>query len=541
MLRGARATAGHLLTSGEGILLGRLLSLKGSAGRLWVRLVARKGALFRRDSLAFDDVPDPDLALDELQDLDLVHRSIPWSQRLKLLRVPELKGLLRGLGLPVSGRRDDLLERLLPIPQPDRVGVWRVSGGALLRRLERVWFRSSWRVRSSLLLERIGQVQWVDHPITAPVSAFACRKDWRDFETAVSGLETPAALLSAIQTSQPRGIAFRGLDPRPRRAKQLIEQLRELEREGETQACIQAYQALLHAGVRRPGVVVQRLAQCLGKAERPAQAAELCMAWRDRVALEQQPALERAGRRLAKKGGVRWRPMAPLQCAPVRDLVLEMRPGRPRPRWGPALEGIEAAVERHCAGQQVIQAENGLWTTLFGLLFFDLFWMPVPGMLPVPGMDGPLDLGSSVFVAHRAQAFQDRLDALADGQGAEILARHHAQGAGAQLRGVIWGLAELPVLQAVVRGAGPGLVPVMERLGREGWSARRGLPDLVFVPGAPGAVTDAFPSKLTGELLCVEVKGPTDSLRDGQAVWHDRLLRAGLRVEVWRVRAAKGH
>ncbi|MFT5586551.1 MAG: hypothetical protein ACI9VR_004150 [Cognaticolwellia sp.] len=523
-------------------MLTRLLALNGQPGRLWVRLVARRGSLFRRDSLDFDDVPEPGQALAELESLDLVHRGIPWSQRLSLLRVPELKVLLREQGLPLSGRRHLLVERLLPTPVPDRVGVWRVSGGALLERLERVWFRSGWRDRSSLLLERIGQVQWVEHPITAPVPAFACRRDWRDFESATSGTESPGALLAAVQGAAPRGIAFRGLDPRPKRARQLIEQLRELERTGETQACVQAYQALLDAGTRRPGLVVQRLAQCLGKLEQPALGADLCLAWRDRVAPELQPALERAGRRLAKKGGVGWRPMAPLRKAPERDLVLRMQPGRPRPRWGPELEPIEAAVQRHCtgqsvSGQQVLQAENGLWTTLFGLLFFDLFWMPVPGMLPVPGMDGPLDLGSPVFVGHRAQAFQERLDELNAGRGAEILARHHAQGAGAQVRGVIWGLTELPVLQAVVLGAGAGLVPVMERLGREGWSARRGLPDLVFVPGVPGAVPDALPSRLNGDLLCVEVKGPTDSLRDGQAVWHDRLLRAGLQVEVWKVRA----
>lgn len=127
--------------------------------------------------------------------------------------------------------------------------------------------------------------------------------------------------------------------------------------------------------------------------------------------------------------------MAPLRKAHERDLVLEMQPGRPRPRWGPELEPIEAAVQRHCTGQRVLQAENGLWTTLFGLLFFDLFWMPVAGMLPVPGMDGPLDLGSPVFVAHRAQSFQKRLRELTGGKGAEILAKHHAQGAGAQIRG----------------------------------------------------------------------------------------------------------
>lgn len=520
-------------------MLGRLMDLDGPAGRLWVRLVARKGSVFRQDGLAFDDVPDVPGALGELEERDLVHRGIPWPRRLQLLRVPELKALLRTRGQRVSGKRAELVERLLPRPAPDRIGTWRVSGGSFLRRLERVWFRSGWRDRSSLLLERIGQVKWVDHPITPPVPAFETRGAWRDFELALRRLQEPQELLEAVRDSRPRGVAFRGLDARPKRSKQLMEALRELERQGESARCARDYQALLELGVSRPGAVVQRLAQCLDKTGRPGEGAAVCLAWRERVSAENQPALERTGRRLARKAKKGWPPLAPLRKAPERDLVLEMRPGRPRPRWGPQEESIEAAVQRHCAHQQVLRAENGLWTTLFGLLFFDLFWVPVPGMLPVPGMDGPLDLGTPSFVAHREARFQDRLAQLAEGEGARLLAEHHAQADRAQVRGVIWQIAPLEVLQAVVRGAGAGLAPVMARLGREGWSAQRGLPDLVLVPGPGGAVPDLLPSRLRGGLLCVEVKGPTDSLRDAQAVWHDRLLAAGLAVEIWKVRARK--
>lgn len=537
VLRGAQATAGHLLTAGEGILLRRLLALEGPPGRLWVRLVARKGSVFRVDSLSYDDVPNVTAALQELEEMDLVHRGIPWPRRIALLRVPELKTLLRARGQRISGKRAELVERLLPQPEADTVGMRRVSGAHLLRRLERVWFRSAWRDRSSLLLERIGQVKWVDHPITPPVAAFETRAAWRDFELAVSRTQDPGALLESVQNSRPRGVAFRGLDPRPKRSKQLSEALRELERAGETERCVADYRALLEAGVRRPGALVQRLAQCLDKAGQPGEGAALCLRWRGRVSPENQPALERTGRRLARKAQHGWPPMAPLRKAPERDLVLDMKPARPRPRWGPHAESIEAAVQRHCVGQQVLRAENGLWTTLFGLLFFDLFWLPIPGMLPVPGMDGPLDLGTPSFVAHRQQAFEARLEELAKGEGAALLGAHHAAGDGAQVRGVIWQIAPLQVLQEVVRGAGPGLAPIMARLGREGWSAQRGLPDLVLVPGPAGAVADLLPSRLDGRLLCVEVKGPTDSLRDAQAVWHDRLLAAGIAVELWRVRA----
>jgi hypothetical protein len=40
--------------------------------------------------------------------------------------------------------------------------------------------------------------------------------------------------------------------------------------------------------------------------------------------------------------------------------------------------------------------------------------------------------------------------------------------------------------------------------------------------------------------VLVEVKGPGDTVRPGQAVWFDRLIGAGAPVELWRVRARDG-
>ncbi|MBW1877749.1 MAG: VRR-NUC domain-containing protein [Deltaproteobacteria bacterium] len=81
---------------------------------------------------------------------------------------------------------------------------------------------------------------------------------------------------------------------------------------------------------------------------------------------------------------------------------------------------------------------------------------------------------------------------------------------------------------------------ILETLLREGWRAARGLPDLVVLPGPRIRLPGAMPSRLGEGLVLAEVKGPTDSVRDEQAAWFDRLLGAGAKVELWQVSAGRG-
>ena len=64
----------------------------------------------------------------------------------------------------------------------------------------------------------------------------------------------------------------------------------------------------------------------------------------------------------------------------------------------------------------------------------------------------------------------------------------------------------------------------------------RGLPVLLIIPGPAVRLEGCLPTRLDRGGLIVELKGPTDSTRDAQAVWFDRLLVAGARVELWEVR-----
>ena len=82
---------------------------------------------------------------------------------------------------------------------------------------------------------------------------------------------------------------------------------------------------------------------------------------------------------------------------------------------------------------------------------------------------------------------------------------------------------------------GDALATVMEAFVDDWHGARKGLPDLLVLPGRGLRLPDAQPRRLHRGLLLVEVKGPGDTLRPAQRVWLDRLVRAGVQTEVWAI------
>jgi Fanconi-associated nuclease 1 len=195
---------------------------------------------------------------------------------------------------------------------------------------------------------------------------------------------------------------------------------------------------------------------------------------------------------------------------------------------------IEDAVRGVLGSCPVVGGENSIWRTLFGLLFFDLLWLPVPGMLPVEGLDAPLDYGTRHFASARAGLLAARLKDLSEGHGAAIMGAGLGH-RGCSIRGVNWRFSDAELLAVVGALPGPLVAGVLERMAWEGERSWSGLPDLLVLDGGGISIEGAFPARLPGGPLFVEVKGPGDSLRDGQRVWIDRLLALGARVEVWRV------
>ncbi|KAI0957731.1 hypothetical protein AcW1_006029 [Taiwanofungus camphoratus] len=188
-------------------------------------------------------------------------------------------------------------------------------------------------------------------------------------------------------------------------------------------------------------------------------------------------------------------------------------------------------------GYRGFHCEGRIVTTLFGLLFWDIIFAPVPGAFETPFQAAPLDIAEDTFYFSRKDLADRRFEELCAGQAAEIVARVYDEHVekGTWCVGVRWDLFGKEDLLGIARCLGGDALVAICRLLCEDYAGRvDGVPDLVI--WNPEEEQCKF----------VEVKGPGDTLQENQKVWIDVLLQAGTHVEVCHVveqgtqKAAKG-
>lgn len=167
-------------------------------------------------------------------------------------------------------------------------------------------------------------------------------------------------------------------------------------------------------------------------------------------------------------------------------------------------------------------------TTLFGILFWDIIFAPVPGAFETPYQVAPLDIAEDTFYYSRQMIIEDRLDELKGGKAGEIVERICAEHAarGTWCVGVRWDLFQKEDLLQIVKVGrvyfigtlrliaghvgqclGGEALAVICRLLCEDYAARTsGVPDLIVW------------NQETYDCRFVEVKGPGDNLQENQKV-----------------------
>ncbi|XP_061035740.1 fanconi-associated nuclease 1 isoform X2 [Eubalaena glacialis] len=196
-----------------------------------------------------------------------------------------------------------------------------------------------------------------------------------------------------------------------------------------------------------------------------------------------------------------------------------------------SVEELALAHYRRCGFDQGIHGEGSTFSTLYGLLLWDVIFMDgIPDAFRNAYQAAPLDLCTDSFFASRAPAIEARLrqihGAPAESLRAWVAAAWQAQeGRVASL--VSWDrFASLQQAQDLVSClGGPILSGVCRRLAVDFRHCRGGLPDLVVW------------SSQSHHVKLVEVKGPSDRLSQKQMIWLDELHRLGADVEVCHVAA----
>ncbi|KAI1794637.1 VRR-NUC domain-containing protein [Ganoderma leucocontextum] len=177
--------------------------------------------------------------------------------------------------------------------------------------------------------------------------------------------------------------------------------------------------------------------------------------------------------------------------------------------------------EHGCKG---FHCEGRIVTTLFGLLFWDVIFAPIPGAFETSFQSAPLDIVEDTFYYSRQELIDARLEGIRDGKAAEILEQTYDANTNVMCVGVRWDLFQKEDLLGIVRCMDTDVLVAICRLMCEDYGARAaGVPDLIVW------------HEDEGYAKFVEVKGPGDTLQENQKVWIDVLLQAGMPVEVCHV------
>ncbi|KAM0792071.1 hypothetical protein ACM66B_004775 [Microbotryomycetes sp. NB124-2] len=194
--------------------------------------------------------------------------------------------------------------------------------------------------------------------------------------------------------------------------------------------------------------------------------------------------------------------------------------------------GAEVSVEELVLEQYVkegwkgFHSENGILTTIFTLVFWDIVFAPVNGVFETAYQSRPLDLTTDAFAVVRRPMIDERLEAIRQGRAAEFLvqADDRERPLGTFAVGVNWARYSKEDLVEIVECiGGEGLVPIMTMFCEDYENRVGGIPDLCIWKHE--------------DKMCkfVEVKGPGDHLSETQKVWIDVLLNSDVQVELCHV------
>ncbi|SHK19520.1 VRR-NUC domain-containing protein [Halomonas caseinilytica] len=500
-----------LLDDAERGFLATFPRLPVASRALLVRMVMRRGEVFRHSRLEYAEIGALEPALSPLLEAGFVEDDpeCDVGELFRQLRLPELRQALAGeiaaAGLSRSQGKAVLREALEPHltrsrpltewwPEaPDR--LVRLAVMPLCDRLRLMFFGNMRQDWSEFVLAELGVQRFETVPFDAGSRAFGCREEVDDYlalhqlrERLDEG-ECPLELGKRLDEAPPRNAWLAS-----RRARLLVRLGREAERRGNVDAALSYFE---RAGegegrIRRLRLLERRGEHALAYAllERAVPVGE-----------HEAQALSRLRPRLCRRLGLPPPGRKPEVPSERFDLALS-----------PHASGVELAVAEHLAGPEapVHFVENALICGLFGLLCWDAIFAPLPGAFFHPFQAGPADLGREDFVARRRDRFDACLAELDDGRYRRSILDRWQSKHGLAATFVHWERLSRPLVElALARLPPTHLRACFERLLADPMANRSGLPDLIqFLPDgeAPG-------------YRLIEVKGPGDRLQDNQRRW----------------------
>ncbi|WP_445158580.1 VRR-NUC domain-containing protein [Halomonas sp. E14] len=538
VLRWVEARHAALLIDAERDFLGTFARLPQPAQALLVRMVMRKGELFRTARLGYAEIGDPAAALAPLVEAGLVEDdpALSLADLFRLLRLAELRRLLAEematLGLAASASKGVLQAALASqLAQVRRLSEWRSQAPGLLEgeqlvrlriqahcdRLRLMFFGNLRQDWAEFVLTELGRQRF--EPVTfGPESRAFHHRCEVDGYLALHRLRErlEAGEVAATLASEVPAVPTDSSWLQSRRARLCLHLARQAERDGEEVLALTLYQ---QAGDGPSGLAEARIRRLRLMERRGDFAAAFALAASAESPGEQEAqALGRLLPRLRRRLGLAAQPPEPEPETPRWRLEL------------PRAACVERAVCEHLGRPEapVVYVENLLLNGLFGLLCWPALFAPLPGAFFHPFHAGPADLYRDDFVSRRRALFETCLAHLDDGSHAQAILATWRDKQGIASPFVHWeGLSAELLERALAAIPAAHLRACFERFLGDLRVNRAGLPDLIqfLPPGEEGALRYRF----------IEVKGPGDRLQDNQRRWLAHFHAHGIPVAVCHV------
>ncbi len=498
-----------LLDDEERAFIERFPALPQSSRALFVRMVMRKGRLFRASKLVYPEIGCPRAAARPLAEQGWVVTDPPVTldELFALLQKPEI-GQAFALTPPEKALRKEAQLALLQArhegerPFSGWYGgdeAYRIVAQPLCDRLRLIFFGNYHQDWTEFVLSDLGVYRFEKVEFSPAARGFRSRRDIDEYlllhacrERFQDG-EHPLDVLADVP---PPGTDNEWL--RSRRDKLLFQLGQQLEKLRDWEGAFTVYRDCAYPGARARAIRVLEKNEQFGPAWERLQAAQAA----PESEAERQHLL-RMGPRLARRLG-HPRAAGTKAAPPQRlDLALPL----PATAWW-----VEGVVRDHLYQDEapVFYVENALINSLFGLLCWDAIFAAIPGAFFHPFHHGPTDLHSADFHRRRAAQFAQCLAQLDDGSYAATIRRNLELKHGISSPFVFWGALDGELLELALHCIPAAhLKKSFERILQDVKANRTGFPDLI----------QFWPAEKRYNMI--EVKGPGDRLQDNQLRWID--------------------
>lgn len=500
-----------LLSADERDFLHAFPALPQASRALFVRMVMRKGTLFRADKLRYAEIGDTDVAARPLAALGLIEDDplLSLDELFELLQKGELvqafaltpaeKALRKAEQLQALRARHDGMKRFSAWTGDQLEPAYRILAQDLCDRLRLIFFGNFHQDWTEFVLSDLGIYQYEKVAFSPEARGFRQRRDIEDYLAL-------HACRERFLNGEDAADVVRDLPPpaadnewlRSRREKLIFQIAQHLEQQRDWTQAQTLYLACAYPGARARAIRVLEKDEQFGAAY-----ALLQIAQQQPESEAERQQLARVAPRLARKLG-HPRPAAKAAPQPERlDLSLP-----------PPSEDfyVEFVVRDHLqrADAPVYYVENALINSLFGLLCWDAVFCAIPGAFFHPFHRGPADLHSADFARRRAAQFAACFAQLETGAYRDTIRANFGAKCPLQSPFVYWDTLTPDLLELALECIPPQhLLRAFERILSDIKANRSGFPDLI----------QFWPAEKRYRMI--EVKGPGDRLQDNQLRWID--------------------